>query len=93
MKLAATQKKRSLYEDFKKEYMYCSKNLDALKECDEKMKQNKIKRRKDILRTKLIKLNNLGSKLTTEKVKRMINEKSLRYAEVVVDAELKKYKC
>lgn len=92
MKLAATQKKRSLYEDFKKEYMYCSKNLDALKECDEKMKQNNIKRRKDVLRTKLIKLNNLGSKLTTEKVKRMINEKSLRYAEVVVDAELAKYK-
>jgi hypothetical protein len=90
MKLAAAQKKRWLYEDFKKEYQYCSKNLDAINALDEKIKQEKIKRRKDKLRTKLIILNNLWSNLTVEKAKKMINEKSLAYAEAVVNSELAK---
>lgn len=92
MKLAATQKKRALYAEFKKEYEYCSNNLDKINEIDKKIKELPMKRRKDKLRTKLIKLNNLWSKVTVEKIKRMINEKSLAYAEKVVDNELANYK-
>ena len=92
MKLAAQQKKRQLYAEFKKEFEYCSKNLDDINELDRKIKELPIKRRKDKLRTKLIMLNNLWSKVTVEKIKRMINEKSLAYAEKVVDTELAKYK-
>lgn len=87
MKRAFNNRKYTLANEFKKEYEYCSKNLDALKACDEKIKQLRIKRRKDNLYTKRIKINNEGSKITINDVKKMINEKSLAYAEAVVNKE------
>lgn len=88
MKQAYNQKKYALAQEFRKEYEYCSKNLDALKACDEKKKELKIKKRKDILYTNRIKYSNLWGKLTIEDVKRMINEKSLAYAEKVIENKL-----
>jgi ribosome-interacting GTPase 1 len=57
---------------------------------DEKKKQLVIKRRKDNLYTKWIQVSNEWSKITLNDVKKMINEKSLRYAEVVVEKERNK---
>ena len=59
MKLAYNQRHYQLAQEFRKEYEYCSKALDALKACDEKMKANKIKRRKDVLYTNRIRYSNL----------------------------------
>lgn len=85
MKLAAQQKKRSLYDEFKREYMYCSKMLDKLKEQKQQKINRRIKARKDRLYTMRIKYQNLWWKLTVADVKRMINEKSLSYAEKVIE--------
>ena len=90
MKQAFNEKKYKLADEFKKEFEYCSSKLDALKALDEKQKQLAIKRRKDNLYTKWIQVSNEWSKLTLNDVKKMINEKSLRYAEVVVEKERKK---
>lgn len=90
MKQAFNEKKYKLADEFKKEFEYCSEKLDALKACDEKIKQNKIKMRKDRLYTRRIQISNEWSKLTINDVKRMINEKSLAYAEAAVRKEYKR---
>lgn len=92
MKRAYNNKKYTLAQEFRKEYEYCSKWLDKLKECDEKIKQAKIKRRKNKLFDNYITLCNLGCPMTVEQLKKIINEKSLWYAEKVVASKISEWK-
>jgi len=85
MKLAALQKHWQLYDDFKKEYSYCSKMLDKIEEQKQQKIARKIKARKDRLYTLWIKYNNLWWRYTIKDVKRMIDSKSLSYAEKVIE--------
>ena len=85
MKLAALQKKRQLYREFKAEFTYCSTALDAINKAKQEKKLRQIKRRKDRLYTNWIKYSNLWGKLTINDVKEMINNKSLAYAEKVIE--------
>ena len=92
MKQAYNNKKYMLAQEFRKEYEYCSKWLDKLKECDEKIKQAAIKRRKNKLFDNYITLCNLGCPMTVEQLKKIINEKSLWYAEKVVASKISEWK-
>lgn len=92
MKQAFNQRHYKLADEFKKEFEYCSRKLDMLKECDEKIKQDRIKRRKNKLFDNYIKLCNLGCPITVEQVKKIINEKSLWYAEKVIESKISEWK-